>query len=1026
MKDISVEDAESKEASKGSDAVSPQAADVVEKVIDDGSTPKEKATHKKEQSKFDENQESGSTLNLKRENHTPESGNCLTLPRDSEQIELDRKGENQLGFATSTPSKSLEDLRQSYTFGNFPIDETSPRPFPYNGANLKFCNFKPYEDSINLRFSLEKAREEFRQKYSHLGSPYEENLLRQKFSLPSARENLTSKFTHEDSINSDSISAPPSPSKEDSGNYSVKSPYSSESDSFQIPKPREGLYFCHLCSYAGRTQNEFEIHMTCHFEHVCPHCDYKSRTEGRLKRHIKDFHSEDTDVGSRTMPGRPKIFRCKQCDFSATNKVDFWSHSRSHIKEDKVLQCPKCPFVTEYKHHLEYHLRNHFGSKPFRCPKCNYACVNKSMLNSHMKSHTNVYQYRCADCTYATKYCHSLKLHLRKYNHKPATVLNADGSLPQGIDAAASGLSLLSKRGPPRGPRGPRKDKMDSLTGHFLSMPPSPVRGMVPGMMSPYWSLLNQMPNGLPGTSSPSLGPLSMNPVFAASGGHLSMIRNNSQETEGSLSIPFKCNFCSFVGNSREVLTSHVMKVHAAENQDLFTIFGISSEALLEENRKRFYDPQIMKTPSKSLKTPHGMKDEPISAPLQVKTEVEDERNKTSPQSWPDSIQEKALSHAKPKSMSEVTFQPKNGNVSPRKGDEIDILKQMTLKFGSGPAAKTGNTQKEIPLDLTKPKSTSPPIGINKLMPLQENQDDAELSSNGDNSLHSFEQVSPSPRKRSRKGKAYKLDTLCLKLQEKQNNSLPSSDEEESGLEYEHFPEESKKEINHENEEDFEKPHTDEEGIDTENDHVSGSSEGDHSDVGKEDKNIKIECEKIHSDLKILNRESHRRNDKSSPSKGDKYPEEQNILLEPVQDCRTDASDLPYHNRRKPVHPAVQKGNEIAWRILNNPFNAASSSSGLNGYSTTKEHGKKGNGHSTEDQAYLSYSKYLSERTASIPTNNGTYECSHCQMAFKDCIMYTMHMGYHGYKDPYKCNMCGTPCKDKVDFFLHIARAAHN
>ena len=52
----------------------------------------------------------------------------------------------------------------------------------------------------------------------------------------------------------------------------------------------------------------------------------------------------------------------------------------------------------------------------------NYACVNKSMLNSHMKSHTNVYQYRCADCTYATKYCHSLKLHLKKYNHKPATV----------------------------------------------------------------------------------------------------------------------------------------------------------------------------------------------------------------------------------------------------------------------------------------------------------------------------------------------------------------------------------------------------------------------------------------------------------------------------------------------------------------------------------------------------------------------------------------------------------------------------
>ena len=61
-----------------------------------------------------------------------------------------------------------------------------------------------------------------------------------------------------------------------------------------------------------------------------------------------------------------------------------------------MLCCPKCNFVTEYKHHLEYHLRNHFGTKPFKCDSCSYTCVNKSMLNSHMKSHTNIYQYRCS------------------------------------------------------------------------------------------------------------------------------------------------------------------------------------------------------------------------------------------------------------------------------------------------------------------------------------------------------------------------------------------------------------------------------------------------------------------------------------------------------------------------------------------------------------------------------------------------------------------------------------------------------
>ncbi|KAL3311438.1 hypothetical protein Ciccas_009985 [Cichlidogyrus casuarinus] len=108
----------------------------------------------------------------------------------------------------------------------------------------------------------------------------------------------------------------------------------------------------------------------------------------------------------------------------------FWEHQRTHIRPEKQLECSECNFVTEYKHHLEYHLRSHAGQKPHKCDKCNYRCVNKSMLNSHMKSHTNIYPYRCLDCNYATKYCHSLKLHLNKHNHRPDIVLNPDGSLP--------------------------------------------------------------------------------------------------------------------------------------------------------------------------------------------------------------------------------------------------------------------------------------------------------------------------------------------------------------------------------------------------------------------------------------------------------------------------------------------------------------------------------------------------------------------------------------------------------------------
>ncbi|CAB0041182.1 unnamed protein product [Trichogramma brassicae] len=148
--------------------------------------------------------------------------------------------------------------------------------------------------------------------------------------------------------------------------------------------------------------------------------------------------------------GKVKLFRCKQCPYVAIVKIDFWDHSRLHIKPEKLLTCPKCPFVTEYKHHLEYHLRNHFGSKPFKCEQCEYSCVNKSMLNSHLKSHSDVYQFRCNECNYATKYCHSLKLHLRKYNHTPSVVLNTDGT--------PNPLPIVDVYGTRRGPKTKSED----------------------------------------------------------------------------------------------------------------------------------------------------------------------------------------------------------------------------------------------------------------------------------------------------------------------------------------------------------------------------------------------------------------------------------------------------------------------------------------------------------------------------------------------------------------------------------------
>lgn len=175
--------------------------------------------------------------------------------------------------------------------------------------------------------------------------------------------------------------------------------------------------------------------------------------------HFKEHEGEDDDEDIRTPKvnshGKMKTHKCKKCDFVAITKLSFWEHSRTHIKAEKMLECPKCPFVTEYKHHLDYHISNHNGTKRFKCEHCAYICVNKSMLNSHMKSHSDIYQYRCQDCSYASKYCHSLKLHLRKYSHSPAMVLNADGT--------PNPLPIIDVYGTRRGPKSrPRMGEEDS------------------------------------------------------------------------------------------------------------------------------------------------------------------------------------------------------------------------------------------------------------------------------------------------------------------------------------------------------------------------------------------------------------------------------------------------------------------------------------------------------------------------------------------------------------------------------------
>ncbi|XP_052052167.1 zinc finger protein Aiolos isoform X3 [Apodemus sylvaticus] len=53
------------------------------------------------------------------------------------------------------------------------------------------------------------------------------------------------------------------------------------------------------------------------------------------------------------------------------------------------------------------------------------------------------------------------------------------------------------------------------------------------------------------------------------------------------------------------------------------------------------------------------------------------------------------------------------------------------------------------------------------------------------------------------------------------------------------------------------------------------------------------------------------------------------------------------------------------------------------------------------------------------------FRCDHCHVLFLDYVMFTIHMGCHGFRDPFECNMCGYRSHDRYEFSSHIARGEH-
>lgn len=54
-----------------------------------------------------------------------------------------------------------------------------------------------------------------------------------------------------------------------------------------------------------------------------------------------------------------------------------------------------------------------------------------------------------------------------------------------------------------------------------------------------------------------------------------------------------------------------------------------------------------------------------------------------------------------------------------------------------------------------------------------------------------------------------------------------------------------------------------------------------------------------------------------------------------------------------------------------------------------------------------------------------SFRCEHCHILFLDHVMFTIHMGCHGFHQPLECKVCGHCSQDCYEFTSHIVRGEH-
>ncbi|XP_074105906.1 uncharacterized protein LOC141531794 isoform X2 [Cotesia typhae] len=123
-----------------------------------------------------------------------------------------------------------------------------------------------------------------------------------------------------------------------------------------------------------------------------------------IKRDLRTKFKDETDTSDRNnytiiQNGLLKSFCCNLCPLRCRYKSHMDRHMMQHTGE-RPYACTLCQAKFTHRGNLNGHMRIHSGEKPFRCDICSKQFSEKSNIKRHIKIHMRVPKpYRCKICS---------------------------------------------------------------------------------------------------------------------------------------------------------------------------------------------------------------------------------------------------------------------------------------------------------------------------------------------------------------------------------------------------------------------------------------------------------------------------------------------------------------------------------------------------------------------------------------------------------------------------------------------------